>query len=89
MHEHVGKCAKRMHRSKESQMGGTKQARLAYQHCTKRRKVCIKHTNTTKVYLTNGFTQKSPRRDECNHTKQVALRTNKHNPTEVKNHGDA
>ena len=25
-HEHVGKCAKRIHRSKESQMGGTNQA---------------------------------------------------------------
>ena len=28
MHEHIGKCAK-MQRSKESQMGGTKQARQA------------------------------------------------------------
>ena len=32
MHKHVGKNAKRMHRSKESQMGGTKQAWQATSH---------------------------------------------------------
>ena len=46
------------------------------------RKVCIKHINTTEVYLTSGYILTSPRRDECNHTKQVALRTNKHKPME-------
>ena len=54
MHEYVGKHAKRKHRSKESQTGGTKQARQAYQHCME-------------VYLTNGYTQSIPRRDGCNH----------------------
>jgi len=32
MHKHVGKCAKRMHRSKESQTGGTKKAWQATSH---------------------------------------------------------
>ena len=32
MHEHVSKCEKIMHRSKESQMGGTKQAWQATLH---------------------------------------------------------
>ena len=32
MYEHVGKHAKRMHKSKESQTGGTKQARQATSH---------------------------------------------------------
>ena len=39
MHEHVGKRATRKHRSKESQTGGTKQARQAYQHHMGWRKV--------------------------------------------------
>ena len=56
-------------KSKKSQTGGTKQARQAYQHCTKWRKVCIKHTNTTKVYLTSGYIQTSPRSDKWNHTR--------------------
>ena len=64
MHEHVGKHAK-MQRSKESQTGGTRQA---YQHRTKRKRVCIKHTNTTGVFLTNGYIQLILRRDECDHT---------------------
>ena len=55
MHEHVSKRAK-MQRSKESQTGGTKQARQAYQHRTKGRKVRVKHTNTTGAYLTGGYT---------------------------------
>ena len=38
MHEHVGKRAK-MRRSKESQMGGEKKARQAYQHRTEWREV--------------------------------------------------
>ena len=38
MHEHIGKRAK-MQKSKESQTGGTKQARQAYKHCTEERKV--------------------------------------------------
>ena len=67
MHEHVAKRAKKKHRSKESQTGGTKQARQAYQRRAKRRKVCIKHTNTTGVYLTNGHTQSIPRKDGCDH----------------------
>ena len=46
-------------------MGGTRQA---YQHHTEWRKVCIKHTNTTEVYLTSGYIQTSPRRDGCDHT---------------------
>ena len=58
----------KMRRSKESQTGGIKQARQAYQHCTEWRKVCIRHTNTTKVYLTSGYIQTSPRRNKCNHT---------------------
>ena len=49
MHEHVNKCVK-MKRSKESQMGGAKQAREAYQHRTEQRKVCIEHTNTSQVF---------------------------------------
>ena len=49
MHEHVGKRAK-MQRSKESQMGGAKQARQAYQHRTKQRKVCIELINTPEVF---------------------------------------
>ena len=44
--------------------------------------MCIEHTNTTKVCLTSGYIQTSPTRDGCNHTKQVALRTDKHKPTE-------
>ena len=32
MHEQIGKHAKRMHRSNESQMGGTKQAWQATSH---------------------------------------------------------
>ena len=68
MHEHVAKRAKKKHRSKESQTGGTKQARQAYQSHAKRRKVCTKHTNTTGVYLTNGHTQSIPGRDGCDHT---------------------
>ena len=37
MHEHVSKHAKRMHRSKESQMGGTKQAWQATSHRAEKR----------------------------------------------------
>ena len=70
MHEHVDKYAK-MHKNEESQMGGKKQARQAYQYRMERRKVCTKHTNTMKVYLTSGYIQTNPRRDEYNHTKQV------------------
>ena len=66
MHKHVGKCAK-MHKSEESKTGGTKQARQAYQHHTKQRKVCIKHTNTTEVHLTSDYIQTNLRRDGCNH----------------------
>ena len=51
------------------------------------RKVCIKHTNTTEVYLTSGYIPTSLRRDGYNHTKQVALRTNKHKPMEGAKHG--
>ena len=40
----------------------------AYQHCMGQRKVCIKHTNTTEMYLTNDYTQTSPKRDGCNHS---------------------
>ena len=29
--------------------------------------MCIKHTNTTEMYLTSGYIQISPRRDGCNH----------------------
>ena len=36
MHEHVGKHAKRMHRGKESQKGGTKQAWKATLHKAKK-----------------------------------------------------
>ena len=56
MHEYVGKFQK-MQGNKERLTGGTKQARQAYKHCTKWRKVCIKHTNTMEVYLTNDYTQ--------------------------------
>ena len=55
-------------RSKESQVGGAKEARQAYQHLTERKKVWIKHTNTTRVYLISGYIKKNPRRDECDHT---------------------
>ena len=57
-----------MPRNKESQTGGTKKARQAYQHHTEQRKVCIKHTNTMEVYLTSGHTQSIPRRDGCDYT---------------------
>ena len=67
MHEHVNKHAK-MHKNEESQMGGKKEARQAYQHRMEWRKVCTKHTNTMKVYLTSGYIQTNPRRDGCNHT---------------------
>ena len=30
--------------------------------------MCIKHSNATEVYLTNGYTQSIPTRDKCNHT---------------------
>ena len=33
----------------------------------RKRKVDIKHTNTTKVYLTNGDIKTSPRGDGCDH----------------------
>ena len=49
----------------------------------------IEHTNTTKVCLTSGYIQTSPTRDGCNHTKQVALRTDKHKPTEGTKYGKA
>ena len=49
MHEHVGKRAK-MQRSKESQMGGAKQARQAYQQCTEWRR-CKLSTPTSKQTL--------------------------------------
>ena len=58
----------KMRRSKESQTGGAKQARQAYQHHTEWRKVYIKHIDTTKVYLTGGYIQRNLRRDRCNHT---------------------
>ena len=45
------------------------------------------HTNTMEVYLTSGYIQTSPREKQCNHTKQVALRTDKHKPTEGIKHG--
>ena len=51
MQASVQRCKRR----KESQTGGTKQARQAYQHRTEPRKVCIKCTNTTQVYLTSGY----------------------------------
>jgi len=57
-----------MQGSRESQKGGAKQVRQAYQHCTEWRKVYIKHTNATEVYLTSGYTQSIPRRDGCNCT---------------------
>ena len=34
----------------------------------KRRKVCIKHTDTTEVYLTSGQTYTIHKRDRYNHT---------------------
>ena len=70
-------------------MDGTKQTRQAFQCHTEWKKVCLKHTNTMKVYLTSGYIKTSPRRDRCNHTKQVALRTDKHKPTEGTKHGKA
>ena len=79
MHEHVGKRAK-MQRSKENQTGEAKQARQAYQHRTKWRKVCIKHTNTMEMHLTGGCIQTNPRRDGCNHTSK---------PTGSTKHGKA
>ena len=79
MHEHVGKCAK-MEKSEVSQTGGTKRARQAYQHCMEWRKGCIKHTNTMEVYLTSGYTQTSPRRDECNHTSKWPQRPTSTSP---------
>ena len=88
MHEHVGKRAK-MQRCKENQTGGTKQARQVYLHHTEWRKVWIKHTNTTEVYLTSGYTQTSLRRDVCNHKKQVALGIDKHKPTKGTKHSKA
>ena len=48
-------------------MGGTKQARQAYQYRTERRKAYIKH-NTTEVYLSCGYIQTKPRGDGCGHT---------------------
>ena len=86
MHEQVGKCAK-MYKSEESQTGGTKQARQAHQQHMEQRTVCIKHTNTTEVYLTGSYIKTSPRRDKCNNTKQVAPRTDKHKPTKGAKHG--
>ena len=56
-----------MQRRKESQTGGTKQSRKAYQHHIERRKVFIEHTNTMEVYLTNGYTQSIPGRDGYDH----------------------
>ena len=79
MHEHVGKRAK-MQRSKENQTGEAKQARQAYQHCTKWRKVCIKHTNTMEMHLTGGCIQTNPRKDGSNHTSK---------PTGSTKHGKA
>ena len=70
MHEHVGKRTK-MQRSKESQTGGAKQVRQAYQHCTERRRVCIKHTNIAEVYLTSGYAQSILRREECDQTSTI------------------
>ena len=74
MYEHVGKCAKTQ-RSKESQTDGIKQARQAYQHRTKWRKVCIEHTNITKMYLMSGHIQTNHKRDKCNHTSKWPQRT--------------
>ena len=75
----------KMRRSKESQTGGIKQARQAYQHCTEWRKVCIRHTNTTKVYLTSGYIQTSPRRDKCNHTSKWPQRLTSLSPQRTQN----
>ena len=86
MHEQVGKRAK-MHKSEESQTCGTKQSRQAHQQRMEWRTVCIKHTNTTEVYLTSGYIKTSPRRDKCNNTKQVAPRIEKHKPIEGTKHG--
>ena len=55
MHKHVGKCAKIQGR-KGNQMGGATQAWQPYKHRTEQGKVCIKHTDTTDVYLTNNYT---------------------------------
>jgi len=88
MHEHVGKHAKDAKMQRKPN-GGTTQARQAYQHRTEQRKVCIKHTNTIEVCLTSGYTQTSPRKDGCNHTKQVALGIDKQKPTEGTKHGKA
>ena len=68
MYEHVDKRAK-MQRSKERQTGGTKQTRQAYQHRMEQRKVHIRHTNMTEVYLTSGYTSLVHEGDGCNHTR--------------------
>ena len=68
MHEEVHKRATRKHRSKDSQTGGVKQARQAYQHCMEWRKLQNKHTDISEVYLRNGHIQTYPRKDGYNHT---------------------
>ena len=58
MHGHVGKHAKKQ-KNKESQTGGTKQARQAWHHHVEWRKLCIKHTNITEMCLTSGQIQQA------------------------------
>ena len=74
MHEHVGKRAK-MQRRKESQMGGqSKQGK--HIHTWSGERVCIKQTDTTKVYLTSGRIQQATRGTDATTSKWPQRPTN-------------
>ena len=45
-----------------------------------RERVCVKQTNTTKVYLKNGHIQTIHKRDGCNHTSKWPQRPTSKNP---------
>ena len=88
VHEHVGKRAKMSKKKrKPNKWHEASKASLSTSH--RARKVCIKRTNTTWVYLTSGYIQTSLRRDGCNHTSKWPLKTDKHKPTEGTKHGKA
>ena len=87
MHEHVSKRAN-MQRSKESQMGGTKQARQA-SHRTKWRKGMHQANQHHRGVSHKWSHPNKSQEGRMQPHKQVALKTYKHKPTEGTKYGKA
>ena len=82
MHEHVGKHAK-IKRDKESQMGAQSKHNITRND----ERVCIKQTDITEMCSHKQLHPNKTQEGRTQTHKQVALKTNKHKPTEGTKHG--